>query len=81
MTSGSIVRLGTIKDVVRFRDHLRSLGLSIPCDNEVQHGNDSPLLAKLQRGDLRIGNHIAINPMEGWDGTVDGQPSEHTLRR
>src|SRR5262249_29623280 len=22
-----------------------------------------------------------IHPMEGWDGTPDGQPSEHTLRR
>jgi 2,4-dienoyl-CoA reductase-like NADH-dependent reductase (Old Yellow Enzyme family) len=81
MTSSAIVRLGTIKDVARFVEHLRSLGLNIPCDNEVQHGTDSPLLAKLQSGNLRIGNRIAIHPMEGWDGTLDGQPSEHTLRR
>jgi len=76
-----MLRLGTIKEFARFQDYLRSLGLDIPCDGEIQHGNDSPLLAKLQRGDLRIGNRIAINPMEGWDGTVDGQPSEHTRRR
>jgi NADPH2 dehydrogenase len=76
-----MLRLGTIKEVARFQDYLRSLGLDIPCDSEIQHGNDSPLLAKLQRGDLRIGNRIAINPMEGWDGTADGQPSELTLRR
>jgi NADPH2 dehydrogenase len=81
MSSPAIVRLGTIKEVARFQEYLRALGLSIPCDSEIQHGNDSPLLATLQRGDLRIGNRIAINPMEGWDGTLDGRPSEYTLRR
>jgi len=81
MSSPAIVRLGTIKEVARFQEYLRSLGLGIPCDSEIQRGDDSPLLAKLQRGDLRIGNRIAINPMEGWDGTLDGRPSEHTLRR
>ena len=81
MSSPAIVRLGTIKEVARFQEYLRSLGLGIPCDNDIQHGDDSPLLATLQRGDLRIGNRIAINPMEGWDGTLDGRPSEHTMRR
>ena len=30
---------------------------------------------------LMIGNRIAVQPMEGWDGLADGNPSEHTLRR
>jgi 2,4-dienoyl-CoA reductase-like NADH-dependent reductase (Old Yellow Enzyme family) len=81
MSSAAIVRLGTIKEVARFQEYLRALGVSIPCDSEIQHGSDSPLLTTLLRGDLRIGNRIAINPMEGWDGTLDGRPSEHTLRR
>ena len=81
MSGNSIARLGTMKEIARFQDYLRSLGVSIPCDNDIQRGNDSPVLARLQRGDLRIGNRIAINPMEGWDGTLDGRPSEHTLRR
>jgi NADPH2 dehydrogenase len=81
MSSAAIVRLGTIKEVARFQEYLRALGVSIPCDSEIQHGDDSPLLTTLQRGDMRIGNRIAINPMEGWDGTLDGRPSEHTLRR
>ncbi|MHC4376059.1 MAG: oxidoreductase [Planctomycetota bacterium] len=29
----------------------------------------------------RAGNRFAIHPMEGWDGTADGAPSEWTLRR
>jgi 2,4-dienoyl-CoA reductase-like NADH-dependent reductase (Old Yellow Enzyme family) len=81
MSPPAIVRLGTIKEVARFQEYVRALGLGIPCDNEIQCGNHSPLLATLQRGDLRIGNRIAINPMEGWDGTLDGRPSNHTLRR
>jgi 2,4-dienoyl-CoA reductase-like NADH-dependent reductase (Old Yellow Enzyme family) len=35
----------------------------------------------LVRGEIKIGNRIAINPMEGWDGTADGNPTENTLRR
>ena len=29
----------------------------------------------------RAGNRFAIHPMEGWDGTAEGGPSEWTLRR
>ena len=35
MSAPPILRLGTVKDVARFQDHVRSLGLSIPCDSEV----------------------------------------------
>ena len=29
----------------------------------------------------RLGNRFAILPMEGWDGTRDGRPSELVRRR
>jgi 2,4-dienoyl-CoA reductase-like NADH-dependent reductase (Old Yellow Enzyme family) len=32
-------------------------------------------------GTRRVKNRWAIQPMEGWDGTPEGNPSEHTLRR
>jgi len=35
----------------------------------------------LERAGIRIGNRIAVQPMEGWDGSADGQPSELTIRR
>ena len=38
MSSPAIVRLGTIKEVARFQEYLRSLGLGIPCDSEIQRG-------------------------------------------
>jgi 2,4-dienoyl-CoA reductase-like NADH-dependent reductase (Old Yellow Enzyme family) len=30
---------------------------------------------------MAIGNRFTIHPMEGWDGTPDGRPSEATVRR
>ena len=76
-----ILRLGTVKDVRRFQEHVRSLGLTIPCDRDLLTGADSPLRAPMERGGIKIGNRIAVQPMEGWDGTADGNPSEHTIER
>jgi 2,4-dienoyl-CoA reductase-like NADH-dependent reductase (Old Yellow Enzyme family) len=76
-----MLRLGTIKEVSKFQEYLRTLDVEIPSDNEILHGAESPLLWPLALGGNAFGNRIAINPMEGWDGTPDGRPSEHTLRR
>jgi NADPH2 dehydrogenase len=76
-----ILRLGTVKDVARFQQHLHSLRLNIPCDSKLTHGAGSPFRIPLARAEIKIGNRIAVQPMEGWDGTPDGNPSEHTIRR
>ncbi len=81
MTTLRILRLGAVKDVARFQEHLHSLGLPIPCDSEPISGSDSPLRWPLSRGGIKIGNRIAVHPMEGWDGAADGNPSEHTIHR
>src|SRR6266446_8123223 len=76
-----ILRLGTVKDVSRFQQHLRTLGLNIPCDSEVISRPESPLLQPLSRGEINRANRIAVHPMEGWDATPDGNISESMLRR
>jgi NADPH2 dehydrogenase len=76
-----IVRLGGVKGVARFRDHVRQLSRNIPCDDELASGHDSPLRQMLTRQQVTIGNRLAVQPMEGWDGLADGNPSEHTFRR
>ena len=81
MTARPIVRVGTLKTVDAFRAHLKSLDLRIPCDTEILAGAQSPLRAALHSGPFKIGNRIAVQPMEGWDGTPDGAPSENTFRR
>ena len=81
MSTQPILRLGTVKSVAGFQEHLRSLDLTLPCDGELLSGPESPLRQPLVRGEIRIGNRIAVQPMEGWDGLTDGNPSEHTIRR
>jgi NADPH2 dehydrogenase len=81
MSAGAILRLGSLKDVRRFQDHLRALDLQILCDSQIVAGTQSPLRWPLERGPFKIGNRIAVQPMEGWDATPDGAPSENTVRR
>ena len=76
-----IPRVASLRTVQRFQQHLQSLGLTIPCDQELTVGAASPLAQPLLKGEFKIGNRIAIHPMEGWDGTADGNPSESTIRR
>ena len=81
MSALPILRLGTVKVVERFQAHVASLGVHIPCDRKLLAGESSPLRLSLNRGGIRIGNRIAVQPMEGWDGGTDGNPSEHTKER
>lgn len=76
-----MLRVASLRGVSDFLEHLDSLGLSIPCDPEPLRAPESPLAQPLVQGGIRLGNRIAIHPMEGWDGTADGNPTENTLRR
>lgn len=81
MSATPILRLGAIKTVAHFQEHLYSIGVNLPCDLHLLRGPDSPLRWPLRRGEMEIANRIAIQPMEGWDGHPDGNPSENTVRR
>jgi 2,4-dienoyl-CoA reductase-like NADH-dependent reductase (Old Yellow Enzyme family) len=73
--------VGALKSVERFQAHVEALDLEMPCDAEIATGAESPLRRPLNRGPFKIGNRIAVQPMEGWDATPDGTPSENTIRR
>lgn len=77
----SIPRIAAMHHAARFREHLRSLNIEIPCDEQPISGSDSPLAQPLVRAGIAIGNRIVVQPMEGWDGTADGNPTENTVRR
>src|SRR5512141_3063018 len=81
MTVPTIPRLGGMRSVGRFKEHLAALHLDLPCDDQLLLRENSPLRAPLNRGSIKIGNRIAVQPMEGWDGTRDGNPTESTFRR
>jgi 2,4-dienoyl-CoA reductase-like NADH-dependent reductase (Old Yellow Enzyme family) len=75
-------RLAALKTAEDFRHHLARLEIDLPFDEKLQSGPNSPLAQpyKLDNG-FKIGNRFAILPMEGWDGTADGKPTEPTIRR
>src|SRR5688572_4981380 len=58
------------------------LGWSIPCDPSIlTAAQGSPLAQACEVFGRQIGNRWCIQPMEGWDGTLDGRPTDWTRRR
>jgi NADPH2 dehydrogenase len=63
-------RVASLRDAAALRERLAALGLDLPCDDEV-----------LRTGSRVLANRFVIQPMEGWDGELDGRPGELTVRR
>lgn len=79
-------RVATLRSPAALRARLAALRAPLPCDDILEVGPQAPLAAPLDlgagpRGALRAANRFVIQPMEGWDGTPDGEPGELTLRR
>jgi 2,4-dienoyl-CoA reductase-like NADH-dependent reductase (Old Yellow Enzyme family) len=82
MAERAFPKLSQFKTPGELRARLAQLGLDVPCDETILSATqDSPLARPLTVGNLTIGNRWCIHPMEGWDGTRGGEPTEHTLRR
>jgi len=81
MKFGEYPKVASFADVTAFRQHLTALGLDMPCDDVVTAGAGSPLAAPIEILGRTVGNRFVVHPMEGWDGTADGRPSENTRRR
>jgi len=73
-----ILPIGSLRDPDAFERHLRDRGITLPFDRELRSGPDSPLARPLTCGRITLGNRFAIHPMEGWDGTTDGRPTDLT---
>jgi len=74
-------QVATLKTSSEFCAYLNSLNISLPIDETVQSGPGSPLVKPIILGGRVIGNRFAVLPMEGWDSTRDGRPTELTKRR
>jgi len=75
-------RIAQLKTANDFRAYLKTIEADIPFDDILAEAGHSPSVKtfKLKSGKT-IGNRFCILPMEGWDGTPDGRPSEYTKRR
>ena len=71
---------GRCKTVDDFRAMLKRLDPEFDCVDQPT-GAAGPLGRPFEFKGRTIGNRFAVHPMEGWDGTADGQASHHTLRR
>jgi 2,4-dienoyl-CoA reductase-like NADH-dependent reductase (Old Yellow Enzyme family) len=75
-------RVAQLKTAEQFRNHLEAQAIKLDFDEELIAGEASPFARGHQlRSGNRIGNSFCILPMEGWDGTADGKPSDLTKRR
>jgi NADPH2 dehydrogenase len=75
-------RVARLKDPQSFRSYTESLGIDLNFDETLKVGSKAPLAQPyLLRNGHKIGNRFCILPMEGWDGTKDGLPTEFTKRR
>jgi 2,4-dienoyl-CoA reductase-like NADH-dependent reductase (Old Yellow Enzyme family) len=66
------------------RSRLEELGVELPLDDEVDPAG--PLAQPVafvdgSAGEVAVPNRFAVLPMEGWDGTTDGRPTELVERR
>jgi NADPH2 dehydrogenase len=74
-------RVASLKTLDAFRQHVAGLPIPLPFDEHVQAGDAAPLAQPVEADGLRAGNRFCVLPMEGWDGTTDGCPTDLTRRR
>ena len=84
--SGRIPQVRRLADVDVVRARFDELGLDLSLDDQIDAGPDAPLAqpwtVTLAEGRERtVGNRFSVLPMEGWDGTTDGRPTDLVLRR
>ncbi len=74
-------RIAQLRTPEQFAEHIQSLGISLDFDSELL--SPSPLAQPylLPTPFSPLTNRFCILPMEGWDATSDGKPSELVKRR
>lgn len=74
-------RVAALRNPQAFTAYLQQNQIELPFDNEILPGSESPFAQVLKVDDFTVGNRFTVLPMEGWDGTTDGRPTELTYRR
>jgi len=74
-------RIASLKTAAALRSHLQHSGIPLAFDDDLVAAPASPLAQSIEVDGVRVGNRFCILPMEGWDGTREGTPSDLTRRR
>ena len=81
MSRTAYPRVASLKSADAFRAHLEQSGIPLAFDDRLASPADSPFARSIDVQGVRVGNRFCILPMEGWDGTSDGEPTDLTRRR
>jgi len=73
--------VASLKTADALRAHLDRSGIPLAFDAALDPPERSPLARAIDVDGVRVGNRFCVLPMEGWDGTRDGEPSDLTRRR
>lgn len=74
-------RVAQLRTAADLRAYLDEIGVELPFDETMIPGSESPLAQPYTVHGRTVGNRFAVLPMEGWDGTPDGRPTELVKRR
>jgi NADPH2 dehydrogenase len=74
-------RLAQLRTPEQFLEYCQLVDAKLPFDEVMQFGETAPLAKTYQYLDRSLSNRFAVLPMEGWDGTADGHPTDLTRRR
>jgi len=77
----SFRRVASLGTADAFRAHLASSGIELPFDAELAPSAESPFAWPLEVDGVRVGNRFCVLPMEGWDASAAGEPTDLTRRR
>jgi 2,4-dienoyl-CoA reductase-like NADH-dependent reductase (Old Yellow Enzyme family) len=81
VSAAAYPRIASLKTAAAFRSHLDRSGIPLAFDDDLDAPAISPLARPLDVNGVRVGNRFCVLPMEGWDGTDAGAPSDLTRRR
>jgi 2,4-dienoyl-CoA reductase-like NADH-dependent reductase (Old Yellow Enzyme family) len=81
VSDARFVRVAALKTPDAVRHHLERAGIHLGFDDQLLPPSQSPLAKPFIAADVTVGNRFCVLPMEGWDGTPDGEPSDLTRQR
>jgi len=74
-------RVAQLRTLEQFQAYCEEVGADLPAEETIETGETAPLAQPYAYKDRTFSNRFSILPMEGWDGTADGHPTDNTRRR
>ncbi len=78
------LRIAQLRTPEQFAEYIRTLGIQLGFDSDLKSSNSplaQPYSLFTNHWSLTLPNRFCILPMEGWDATTDGKPTELVTRR